>query len=342
MPKYMITPFAVSGAKTAIPEVSQADGSLSYPQGYPQNYERDLETDPLALPIERAKFNQLMFDITDNLQDYQVYCLPPFITDGRNNGQVYAYPLFGVCRYDDGSGMKGYISTVADNTSVPSVGGATQAGWAKILDPQNNIVFKNDFATNIIYGIMRFATDAEAAQGILNNVAVTPAQLLKARSQTGDEKTWRGPIAPGGWLFLRGQVLSRATYADLYDFAVSNQMITTDADWQANRKWGLYSHGDGAGTFRLPNMQGMYLCGFEASYHQALGEYSQDQIVNIEGSWSGNAFYTTGAFYDAGYGPLAYDGRSNGRTQAFSADRVVNTGERVQPRTIPVNWIVKY
>lgn len=71
MPKYYINPFAENGTKKIIPEISQSDGSISYPQGYPTNYERDLETDPLALPIERAKFNQLLFDVTDNLQDFK-------------------------------------------------------------------------------------------------------------------------------------------------------------------------------------------------------------------------------------------------------------------------------
>lgn len=314
-------------------------------QGYPTNYERNLETDPLALPIERAKFNQLLFDITDNQQDQQIYCLPPFITKDMNNGATYTYPLFGVCRYDDGSGLKGYLSVAANNTNVPSVNGKTQANWAKILDPKNGLIFKNDLATNVIYGLMRFATDAEAAQGILNNVAVTPAQLLKASSLTGEEKPWRGPLAPSGWLMLHGQVLSRNTFRDLYNFAAANQMITDENDWHYNQRWGLYSYGDGHSSFRLPNMQGMYLCGFEAGYHGQIGKYQRDQIVNITGlvdAADGNYGRNTGPFYSVPAGDYAgFDRRKGNLTTAFDASRVVATGPRVQPRTLPVNWIVK-
>lgn len=62
---------------------------------------------------------------------------------------------------------------------------------------------------------------------------------LPSGSPTGAIMQYAGSVAPSGWLFCRGQAISRSTYADL--FAVIG---TT------------YGAGDGSTTFNLPNLQG--------------------------------------------------------------------------------------
>lgn len=175
--KFFKKPFAFEGDKEPIPEQAQADGRVSYNKGYTYEYERDLEADPLALPIERNKFNQLQYDVTRSLQDYQIYAYPPYITAEDNGGEVYRYPLGGVCRYDDGAGLKTYVSTKVDNAGVPSISGVVQNGWAKVLDAADGLVFQSQAATSAKAGVVRLATEGEAKAGVKNDVAVTPYQM---------------------------------------------------------------------------------------------------------------------------------------------------------------------
>ena len=68
MPKYYSTPFAASGTQATIPNATQPDGSVSYTSGYGIDYQLDQNTDPNYLDVERDRFNNLMYDVTNNLQ----------------------------------------------------------------------------------------------------------------------------------------------------------------------------------------------------------------------------------------------------------------------------------
>jgi len=124
MAKFFRFPFAISGNKDTIPEPTDINGYVSYEQGYSLDYSRPIATDPLAKKIERTKQNQLFYDITLAIQQYQTNGAPDFITTADNGGVAYAYPIHAVCRYDDGGGVKIYRNTVAGNTNIP-----TGAGW---------------------------------------------------------------------------------------------------------------------------------------------------------------------------------------------------------------------
>lgn len=69
--------------------------------------------------------------------------------------------------------------------------------------------------------------------------------------------------APSGFLKLNGAALSRATYADLWIFAQASSNLVTDVDWTANEDWGAFSQGDGATTFRIPDLRGYFLRGLD-------------------------------------------------------------------------------
>lgn len=120
MVKFFKTPFAESGDKTAVPDATQPDGSVSYDQGYGFDYQRDQDIDPLAKNVERDKQNQLFNDITAALRQYQVYAFPDFITTADNGGTAFSYSKYAVVRYDDGSGFRLYESLVDANTSLPT------------------------------------------------------------------------------------------------------------------------------------------------------------------------------------------------------------------------------
>lgn len=116
---FYVYPFGVSGTLASIPTVDPMTGEVSYQDGFTINYERDLITDPTALPIPRDQFNQLMYDITNNLQQYQTQGTPYWITAGQNLGVSYPYPIYARVAYDAGSGMQIWENTVAANTATP-------------------------------------------------------------------------------------------------------------------------------------------------------------------------------------------------------------------------------
>lgn len=125
---YFQQPFGVAGDLEAIPFAAQTDGSVSYNQGYTENYSEPRDTNPAALTISREQFNQLMFAITGNLQQYQQHGIPEYITASDNGGTAYAYDKYAMVRYNNGTEIANYISKVASNAALPTV----TANWAQI------------------------------------------------------------------------------------------------------------------------------------------------------------------------------------------------------------------
>lgn len=125
MAYYYVYPFAVSGDRAAVPTTYDGSGTLSYQNGFTENYQLILGTDPDALPIPRDQSNQIYYDVTNNVKQYQEHGFPDWISAADNNpGGVptpYAYDLYAFVRYNDGSGMKVYQNLVQGNTDTPGV-----------------------------------------------------------------------------------------------------------------------------------------------------------------------------------------------------------------------------
>lgn len=119
--KYFQTPFAASGNKTSIEEQAQADGTVSYEDGYGPDYEKSpLETD--AKFIDRGQMNALFHEITGNLKTWQEQGYYSY-------NSAIVYNAGGRCNYDDGAGLKAYVSVANHNTAVPAVNGVVQKEW---------------------------------------------------------------------------------------------------------------------------------------------------------------------------------------------------------------------
>ena len=127
MAKFFYYPFADGGDKAPIPDGTQTNGSVSYQIGWGGDYQLDLDTDPNAKPIPRDQSNQLYFDITDNIRQYQTEATPDYITPAENLGAPFAYPVFARVRYDDGGGVRLYENQVPGNTTDP-----TDPSWIDI------------------------------------------------------------------------------------------------------------------------------------------------------------------------------------------------------------------
>lgn len=119
MAKFFRFPFGVAGDRTAIPDLAQIDGSVSYQEAYPFDYQRPIgDTD--RKEIERDKQNDLFYQITLALQQYQTQGFPDFITSDENGGSPYSYGVSAYVRWDDGNGFAVYESLANLNTSLPS------------------------------------------------------------------------------------------------------------------------------------------------------------------------------------------------------------------------------
>jgi phage-related tail fiber protein len=112
---------------------------------------------------------------------------------------------------------------------------------------------------------------------------------------------------PAGRIELNGALLSRAVYAALWAYAQqSGNLAADDASWQA----GQFSPGDGVDTFRIPDLRGEFVRGFDngrgVDPGRLFGSAQLDQMQQITGSWTArtNAGYltTSGAFDKSGAG----------------------------------------
>ena len=87
-------------------------------------------------------------------------------------------------------------------------------------------------------------------------ITITAAEVNRGIS-AGAIVMWAGTAQPVGWLFCRGQAVSRTTYVDLF-----TAIGTT------------YGVGDGSTSFNLPNLQGRVPVGFDTTQTEfdAVGE----------------------------------------------------------------------
>jgi hypothetical protein len=132
-PLYYFYPFGIDGSLTAVPQTT-SDGTVSYQDGYGADYSLPIATNPSALPVERTKFNQIMFDATSNIQQLQQYSVPAFITTAANLGTPFSYSKGVRVLYTDGNI---YESLVGSNTALPTV----TANWKLVNSAGSQVIW---------------------------------------------------------------------------------------------------------------------------------------------------------------------------------------------------------
>lgn len=166
----------------------------------------------------------------------------------------------------------------------------------------------------------------------------------------GTEKLSCG-LTQANYIAEQGQILLTKEYPGLFKYAVENRLIVTEEEWQSEKLFAVFAYGETSDTFRLPDKRGLSAVGFEQGYHNRLGEYVQDQIVNITGDWFCrgveyiNSPVYRGAFYLKSVGSDSVSGHARCDISSglgFDASRVIKTGDRVQVRGFTVNWLIKY
>lgn len=148
---FMKQAWAENGDTTQIPTEAQEDNTVSYESGWTEDYELSPEIDINAKVLSRSNFNGLFSNITTILQQFQIYGVNPFITSEDNGGTAFSYPLGGVCSFvDETTNEYGiYYSLAANNTDVPSTGGAVSANWLRFDNLEEQILRKIPASRNI-------------------------------------------------------------------------------------------------------------------------------------------------------------------------------------------------
>lgn len=160
--KFFKVAFAASGDISPIPNDAQVDGSISYTEGYGLDYELDPTSDPDAKRVERTKWNDLLRDVTQNLQQYQYYGNPEFVTTAQNGGTPVSYAKGALVNFDTGGGVfQLYGSLVQNNTVLP---GSDATKW-RAMD---------------IWSDSLIATAADYVTPSSNALVVSPGRLATA------------------------------------------------------------------------------------------------------------------------------------------------------------------
>ena len=101
-----------------------------------------------------------------------------------------------------------------------------------------------------------------------------------------------------GWVKLDGSIYSRTEYADLYNYAVENNLIVDDNTWYngnsgANTRFtsyrGYFSYGDGSTNFRVPDLRDCFIRGTDDGRGYDRGRtHMTEQLPTLVGGYDDN------------------------------------------------------
>ena len=101
-----------------------------------------------------------------------------------------------------------------------------------------------------------------------------------------------------GWVKLDGSLYSRTEYADLYNYAVENNLLVDDNTWYngnsgANTRFtsyrGYFSYGDGSTNFRVPDLRDCFIRGTDDGRGYDRGRtHMTEQLPTLVGGYDDN------------------------------------------------------
>lgn len=246
-PHYYVYPFGQNADDlTAIPDAPAIDGSVSYFYGWTDPYEYDLLTNPAALPIPRGQMNQLFFDITNNIQEYQQYGSPQWVV-----GNTVSYPIYARVYY---AGQV-YESQTAANTNTPG----TDNTWAQISAgvqgiPTGSIVPFGGVSAPAGYLLCNGTTVSRTTYAALKS-AITQVQsgvtLNTMTSLTGLTDTSNMYV---GMAIEGAGIQNGTTIATIVSGTAVTMSLPATGSATVSVTFFNWGNGNGSTTFTLPNM----------------------------------------------------------------------------------------
>jgi len=193
-------------------------------------------------------------------------------------------------------------------------------------------------------------TGTATINGVMNNFLGAVEWFLGTRA-----------AMPGGHLAADGQLLSRATYPDLWA-AISSGVLksVSESAWQTVSNRGMYSTGDGSTTFRMPDLNGiqsgsvnaLFLRG-DGGISSGVGSVGISKAPNIVGSVDGNTDFgqassATGAFRTGNVANATMQANTGGASShalSFDASRIssvyVTGAAEVSPNYAAGIWLIR-
>jgi hypothetical protein len=170
--KYFRNPFAVSGSRTDVSDVSSST-LVSYESGYTSAYELDPSEDTDGRYIDRSRMNQLFYDITLSIKQLQENAFPEWISDADGSGTPFSYDQYAVVQYNGGY----YVSTSDSNTGTPGTDSTWEAwqGGSSASDADEYINANDPVSL------------ADGSGTSLEDMTFSPARQFRNRSL---EPTW--------------------------------------------------------------------------------------------------------------------------------------------------------
>lgn len=145
------------------------------------------------------------------------------------------------------------------------------------------------------------------------------------------------PTPPPGFLLCNGTLVSRAAYPALWAYVNGAGLAVADATWSATA-WTLFSQGDGATTFRLPDLRSEFIRGADFSRGVDAGR--------TLGSWQDDAFkahaHEMGS--EAGGGSNIATPVDSGGVDETAAGGLTSTvgGTETRPRNAALAFCVRF
>lgn len=246
---YYLFPFAISADDLAsIPNTPPVDGSVNYQTGWTDPYELNLLTNPSALPIPRGQMNQLFYDITNNLQQYQQYGTPLWVV-----GNTVSYPIYARVYY---AGVL-YESQTAANTNTPG----TDATWVVISGNTQGV----ETGTVIDFAGLTAPVGYQKCDGSAL-LRTTYANLLTVLTQSQTVTTSNGSAIVTGLTNCQ-TTMYVGMHIESANFAGGTTILTVDSATQVTMsttatagtstaiKFFNWGNGDGSTTFNVPDLR---------------------------------------------------------------------------------------
>lgn len=200
--------------------------------------------------------------------------------------------------------------TVSDSGAIAA---QQSADDNSLLIAANTLAHQNN-ATAIEAAV----TAANNAQTAANDAQADANVALAQRVPVGTILMMPSGILPSGYLVMNGASINRATYPDLYAFALASTLWVTQATKDGDPALiGAWGSGDGSVTFTLPDIRGEFLrvwdYGKGVDPARSIGTWQADQIkthrhqtFNVRhndygGDWQGKSPNSTGDGIWGGY-----------------------------------------
>lgn len=216
-------------------------------------------------------------------------------------------------------------------------------GWSK---PAHGF---NASLSNPIYGKSDTVMPANWGLKLILKALPTPPSNAVP---TGTILDYTGSVAPDGYIIANGAELSRATFSQLFQWAVANDLIKDQAEIPTTSH-GYYGTGDGSTTFTIPDLRGVFKRNADLASNRGgadLGMYQEDGLPNITGS-----VITSGAILSSASGVFTVGTNAKNRDDvldiygnsllSFNASHsnpIYGNSDTVQPKSVSILPILKY